>query len=365
MQIDESIKARFRRELIAWYETHRRQMPWRETTDPYRIWVSEVMLQQTQVRTVEEYYRCFVAQFPTVERLARAEVGAVMKAWEGLGYYGRARNLHRAAQVVADRFGGRVPDTLEGLLSLPGVGRYTAGAILSIAFGRRAPVLDGNVIRVLTRFFHLTDDVAKAGTQRMLWSLADTLLPAKRVHDFNQGLMELGALVCTPRKPACPSCPVAIHCEANRLSIQGELPVRAPRKPVPHYDVTAGVIWKNGRFLITLRPSKGLLGGLWEFPGGKREEGEDLPACLKREIREELGIEIEVGEGLVSVKHAYSHFRITLHVFDCRYAGGKIRLLACDDYRWITSEELDAFAFPAADRKVIQLLKEKNYGGIA
>jgi A/G-specific adenine glycosylase len=319
------------------------------------------MLQQTQVKTVELYYGRFLERFPSVEALARAAPDEVMKQWEGLGYYGRARLLHRAARDVVERFDGRVPDTPAGLLSLPGIGRYTAGAILSIAFERPEVVLDGNVIRVLARMFHITDDVRKTATLKGLWSLSEGLLPKRRIRDYNQALMELGALVCRVRNPACADCPVSALCEANRLSLQRELPVKSPRMPVPHYEVTAGIIWRDNRLLITRRPPKGLLGGLWEFPGGKREPGEDLEGCLKREIREELGIAIEVGSLLTSVEHAYTHFRITLHAFECRYRGGRIRCIGIDAFRWILPGELDNFALPAADHKIIALLKTNLY----
>ncbi len=289
----------------------------------------------------------------------------VMKAWEGLGYYSRARNLHAAAKEIVRRFKGRMPDTREDLLSLPGIGRYTAGAILSIAHGKSEPVLDGNVIRVLARLFRFTENVRQSATLKRLWNTAESLLPAAHARTHNEALMELGATVCIPRLPRCPDCPVSVFCEAFRHSVQGELPVKPPGKPVPHVDVTAGIIWKKKKFLITLRPPKGLLGGLWEFPGGKREPGEDLKACLRREIREELGIRVDVGRFLVSVRHAYTHFRITLHVFECGFTGGAIRLRGCDDYRWISAGQLDRYAFPGADRKVIQNLKTRKTGGFS
>jgi A/G-specific adenine glycosylase len=361
MKVDNPIQFRFQKKLLSWYDKQARPLPWRETKDPYRIWVSEVMLQQTQVKTVELYYGRFLDRFPSVEELARAAPDEVMKLWEGLGYYGRARHLHRAAREVVDRFNSRVPDTLADLLSLSGIGRYTAGAILSIAFEKSEAVLDGNVIRVLSRMFHITDDVRKGSTHKMLWSLSEGLLPKRRIRDYNQALMELGALVCRARNPVCPDCPVSTICEAHRLSLQRELPVKSPRKPVPHYEVTAGIIWKDDHLLITRRPPKGLLGGLWEFPGGKLEPGEELEGCLKREIREELGIAIEVGACLTSVEHAYTHFRITLHAFECRYRGGRIRLIGIDAYRWILPRDLDKFALPAADHKIIALLKNRKY----
>ena len=348
--------------LKAWYQKSYRKMPWRTTRDPYKIWVSEIMLQQTQVKTVTGYYLKFIERFPDIRVLANAEPAHVMKAWEGMGYYARARNLHTAAQQIQDRFDGEIPDNFEALNSLPGIGRTTAGAILSIAFHKRFPILDGNVIRVLTRVFKIEGDVTQTETKKRLWSLSENILPRKNVNIYNQALMELGATVCLPRHPLCPLCPVGNYCLAREESIQEELPVKPPRKKIPHYDVTAGIIWKNGQFLITLRPQNGLLGGLWEFPGGKREGRETLKSCLRREIKEELGIDISIDDFLISVKHAYSHFRITLHAFQCKYLKGTIYPVGCDDFRWITVDELDSFAFPAADRKIIQELRNQSGG---
>ncbi|MEW6333604.1 MAG: A/G-specific adenine glycosylase [Thermodesulfobacteriota bacterium] len=362
MRPDDTFKRRFRKALLSWYDRRARPLPWRETRDPYRIWISEVMLQQTRVQTVEAYYDRFIGRFPTVEDLARAAPDEVMKCWEGLGYYGRARHLHRAARDVVERFGGRLPDTPKDLLSLPGIGRYTAGAILSIAFEKPHALLDGNVIRVLARVLHVTEDVGKTSTRRALWSLSESLLPKRRTGEYNQALMELGALVCRAGNPACSDCPVSALCEAQRLSLQRELPVKSPRKQIPHHQVTAGIIWRGARLLITRRPPQGLLGGLWEFPGGKQEPGETLEDCLQREIREELGICIQVGPRLTSVEHAYTHFRITLHAFECRYRGGRIQLIGVDDYRWILPGQLDDFALPAADHRIIALLKAGKYG---
>lgn len=353
-------KEALQQSLITWFQSHRREMPWRESANPYFIWISEIMLQQTQVVTVVPYFERFIRQFPTVHDLAEVDSHQVMKAWEGLGYYSRARNMHGAAREIVTRFHGTVPDNLEALLSLPGIGRYTAGAILSIAYGIKAPILDGNVIRVLTRVFHITDNVDKTATKTILWDFATSILPDEKLRDFNEGLMELGATVCTPASPDCPHCPWQAHCEAFRLGIQEELPFKTPKKPVPHLDVTAGVIWKDDQFLITLRPPKGLLGGLWEFPGGKVEEGETLEACLRREIDEELAIRVRVGKKLIAVNHAYTHFKITLHVFECDFESGILEPRACDDFRWITAEQLGDFAFPGADRKVIAAIRKEH-----
>jgi A/G-specific adenine glycosylase len=347
--------------LHKWAQNHLRDLPWRtEPRNPYHVWISEVMLQQTQVVTVAPYFARFVAAFPNVHALAAAPLDAVLKLWEGLGYYGRARNLHRAAQLVVTEHAGELPRTAQELMQLPGIGRYTAGAIASIAFGEKAPVLDGNVKRVLCRLFAIKTDPRTPATEKHLWQLAESLLPANRAGAFNEALMELGATVCTPRAPDCPHCPLAKQCQAFTQNIAEQLPVKAPRKTLPHYDVTAAVIRKRGKLLIAQRPAEGMLGGLWEFPGGKCHAGETLAECLRREIQEELDIEINVGEKIVIVKHAYTHFRITLHAYECRHLKGRIRPVGVADWRWVTLDEIDAFAFPVTDQKIIAALQQKR-----
>ncbi len=345
--------------FIRWFDANKRFMPWRETSDPYKIWISEIMLQQTQVATVENYYKRFINTFPDIKTLAGADIHEVMKQWEGLGYYSRARNLHRTAKIVVDKHQAVFPDQLEELLTLPGIGRYTAGAILSIAFGKRAPVLDGNVIRVLTRVFHITDNINQAATQKELWDFAESIMPDSQTRAFNEALMELGATVCIRKNPHCNHCPLMALCEARKLQIQNDLPVKTPKKPVPYYDVVAALIWHNDKFLITLRPADGLLGNLWEFPGGKVKLNESHKSALLREIKEELQLSIKVNELLASVKHAYTHFKITLHVYHCHYLKGEIHLdrHAAQNYKWITPSQLDDYAFPGANRKIINLLK--------
>ncbi len=331
-------------------------MPWRSDRHPYTVWVSEIMLQQTRVDQVEPYYRRFMAWFPDTRALARAPLEKVLKAWEGLGYYSRARHLHRSAQEIVNQHGGIFPDRYAELVALPGIGRSTAGAILSLAFDRPYPVLDGNIKRVLIRFYHIGRPVGEAVTLNELWRRAEELLPSRKPGRFNEALMELGALVCLPRNPACGHCPLREACLALLRGDPDKLPVKAPRRKIPHYQVTAAVIRKGKKILITRRPEKGLLGGLWEFPGGKQKPGESLEECLKREIEEELGIEISVGESFMQVNHAYSHFKITLHPFFCRHLKGRIQKIGVMDYRWVTSAELSEYAFPRADQRVIAYL---------
>jgi A/G-specific adenine glycosylase len=346
----------FSSRLLDWYARRKRDLPWRHTHDPYRIWVSETLLQQTQVATVIPYYERFIARFPDIRALAAAPLDDVLKAWEGAGYYARARNLHRAAQQVVEEHRGRVPRSVEALLKLPGVGRYMAGAIASIAFDQDAPILDANVTRVLCRYFDIRGDPEKGmgGAEReRLWKLAEELIPPGRARDFNQALMDHGATVCLPRGPRCEICPVRRGCAARRLGIQEELPAKRRKARRPHYEIGAGIIWKRGRILIQRRPPQGLLGGLWEFPGGKREHGETLEECVRREVREELGIDVKVGEEFAVVEHGYSHFTITLHAFTCEHVRGRVRLLHATAFEWVRPRELKDYAFPAANRKII------------
>ncbi|MGC9333009.1 MAG: A/G-specific adenine glycosylase [Anaerolineae bacterium] len=344
--------------LLAWYERHQRDLPWRQNHNPYAIWVAEIMLQQTRVETVIAYYQRFMKRFPTLEALAEASLDDVLKAWEGLGYYARARNLHKAARRVVRELNGRLPARSEDLSRLPGVGQYTAAAIASIAFGQDDVALDGNLRRVLCRLFGIDDDPGRTNTQRRLAELAEAMLPAGQAGDFNQALMDLGATICTPATPRCLICPLIGACQAQQEGIQNELPIRATRSHRPHRDVTAGVIWDDkDHLLITQRPVDSLLGGLWEFPGGKRRPGEALPDCLHREIHEELAIKIQVGDLLTTIEHAFTHFQMTLYAFDCRWLSGAPKCLGCSDLRWVTLDELDAFAFPVADQKIISFLR--------
>jgi A/G-specific adenine glycosylase len=380
--------------LVAWFRANARDLPWRHARSPYRVWLSEMMLQQTQVDTVIPYFSRFLDRFPTLNDLAAAPIGDVLKLWEGLGYYARARNLHKAAIKIVTDLNGEWPRTVEGLLTLPGIGRYSAGAIASLAFGVRAPVLDGNVIRVLCRVFAIQRDPKDAQAREELWALAEALLPhppapspeiksrfqergsvasplqmtavsssgegpgvRREAGEFNEALMELGATICTPRHPRCDACPIAAHCEAKRLDLQDQLPIKTKRKPLPHFDVTAAVIRRNGRILIAQRPFGGRLGGLWEFPGGKVEAGESLPQCLRREIKEELGFRIKVGDFITAIDHAYTHFKITLHAFECTVVSGEPRKLGVEDFKWVRMGEMDRFAFAKTDLRIIEALK--------
>lgn len=342
--------------LLQWHRPLLREMPWRDTHDPYRIWVSEVMLHQTQARTVVPYFQRFLLSFPDVKSLSAASLDDVLKLWQGLGYYARARNLHAAARLIVEKHGGVIPATRRDLQALPGVGPYTVGAILSVAYGQDEPVVDGNVVRVLCRVFNITGDPTRASVRRSLWQLAGQLLPPGRAGDFNQALMDLGAIVCTPRSPKCELCPWQDFCQAHRLGVQVQRPVQPERRTVPHYDIAVGVIGRRDCILIAKRPAKGLLGGLWEFPGGKIEPGEKPEEALVREAREELGIEVGDATPFMVVRHAYTHFKVTLHVMRCRYLSGEPQCHACDAWRWEKVENLKNYAFPAANQKIIAAL---------
>lgn len=346
----------FSKLLLKWYIKNARALPWRDSRDAYAVWVSEIMLQQTRVDTVIPYFLRWMDKFPNLPSLAQADQQEVLKAWEGLGYYSRARNLHKAARQVVDQFNGQFPATEKELQSLPGIGKYTSAAIASIAFGADAAALDGNIKRVLARAFNVSIPVNSPTGEKALLDLARTHLPAGRAGDYNQALMDLGAMICLPKNPSCRICPLAKICQANLLGLQSSLPTLAKRVKTPHYIVTAAVIRKNGKVLIARRPAKGLLGGMWEFPGGKQEKGESLQECLRREILEELGCNIQVGGELGVFKHAYTHFSITLHCFESKLNGGTPRAIEATEIRWVSTLELADFPMGKVDRLISRKL---------
>ncbi len=338
--------------LLKWYAANARVLPWRVKKKPYATWVSEIMLQQTRVDTVIPYFNRWMQRFPDLETLACAPEQDVLHFWEGLGYYSRARNLHKAIKIVLEKYQGVIPSDRSLLEKLPGIGRYTAGAIASIAFGKDEPLLDGNVRRILARIFNIDLPARSKEAEEKFWELAEAVLPEGKAGDFNQAMMDLGATLCTPRSPQCKSCPVADLCQAQLLGIQEQRPVMQKRPRTPHLTVTAAVIQREGLFLIARRPPNGLLGGLWEFPGGKLETGEELPDCLKREICEELGAQIEVGEPFGVYKHAYTHFRVTLHAFLCALCGNEPQPLEASEIRWVQAEEMPGFPMGKIDRQI-------------
>ena len=345
----------FARLLLGWYAAHSRILPWRGTDDPYAVWVSEIMLQQTRVETVIPYYQRWMARFPSLETLAEASEQDVLQLWEGLGYYSRARNLHKAARLVMEH-AGKLPEKRKELEALPGIGRYTSGAIASIAFGADEPALDGNIRRVLARVFDLDIPARSKEGESRLWKLLEEHLPTGHAGDFNQGLMDLGSLICTPREPICSKCPVESICRAHALGIEEQRPVSIPRARIPHHTVTAAVIFRDGRVLIARRPPRGLLGGLWEFPGGKLELGENFQAGLRREIQEELGVLVEVGKKMGVYDHAYTHYKVTLHAYLCRLPFGEPTAIEASELRWVLPAELGGFPMGKIDRQIASLL---------
>lgn len=345
--------------LLEWYRHHKRRLPWRETCDPYLIWVSEVMLQQTQVETVIPYYHRFIKRFSDVRRLAVAPLQTVLKCWEGLGYYSRARNLHRAAGEVVNRHDSRVPHTWDAIRPLPGVGPYIASAVLSIAFGQPFAVVDGNVKRVLARLLEEPEPVNTSRAYRVFLPQAELLLERSSPGQYNQALMEAGALVCKPSKPDCVLCPIKDYCRSRLHGTVDNYPRKQRRKPVPVIPVAVGVVRKNGRVLLTQRKNEGLLGGLWEFPGGKIATNEKSDVACIREIKEEVGLDVKIDRFLTRVRHAYTHFKIVLDVYLCRYLRGEVTLDGPTDYRWVTIDEIDHYPLPKANLKFIHLVKEE------
>lgn len=342
----------FAEKLLEWYAQNARVLPWRGHPDPYAVWVSEIMLQQTRVETAIPYFQKWMAAFPSIFELAAAPQQNVLQLWEGLGYYSRARNLHKAAKIVADEYNGHLPKEAAALQKLPGIGRYTAAAIASIAFGQDQAALDGNIRRVLSRVFNVDKPLRSKESERLLWELAQENLPSGEASDYNQAIMDLGATICTPKSPNCAVCPVAAVCQAKALDCQDERPVKKSKTQIPHYVVTAAIFQRNGKIMIAQRPQKGLLGGMWEFPGGKQEPGEDLPNCLQREILEELGVAIQVGKPFGIYQHAYTHFRVTLHAFLCSLNGSQPQLTEHTDLRWVDPQELDDFPMGKIDRQI-------------
>lgn len=348
--------------LLDWYQHNNRSLPWREEPTPYRIWVSEVMLQQTRAETVIPYFERWMVRFPTLEALASASQQEVLSEWEGLGYYSRARNLHQAAQKVVEEFEGNLPRDIEQLKSLPGIGRYTAGAITSIAFGQDEPALDGNIRRVLARVFDVNLPARSPAGEKSLWELARAHIPPGQAGDFNQVLMDLGALICTPRRPRCTHCPIIESCKAFSLGIQEERPVTIKKQPVPHYDVSSAVIQQGGQVLIAQRPAHGLLGGMWEYPGGKIEPGENQEAALEREIREELGVEIQINSPFGVYQHAYTHFRVTLYAFLCSLNGDQPTPNYHTQLDWVEIESLEDYPMGKIDRQISAALLKSLEG---
>nr|WP_309865000.1 A/G-specific adenine glycosylase [Desmospora profundinema] len=348
------------RNLLAWYDQNKRDLPWRINQDPYRIWVSEIMLQQTRVDTVIPYYERFMERFPTLGDLAGADEDEVVKAWEGLGYYSRARHLHAAVREVTASYDGEVPQQWEEISRLKGVGAYTAGAILSIAYDQRVPAVDGNVMRVFSRWLALWDDVAKVSTRKRIETLAIQVIPADRPGDFNQALMELGALICSPLAPRCDHCPVRDECHARQRGIQAELPVKSKAKPPVPVAVTFGWITDGSRILLEKRPPEGLLAGMWGLPTVENNPNEKTLGETLQQALEKEGFPVELGASLGELEHVFSHRRWRVTIVEGDAESGMEML--SDRYQWVQPGKWDRLAFPNVYHKAIRLVSEKREG---
>lgn len=340
--------------LLAWFDQHARDLPWRGTSDLYAIWISEIMLQQTQVATVIPYYERFLSVFPNVKSLAAAPEQQVLRLWEGLGYYRRARQLHAAAQTIVARHRGRFPQSIDDVRSLPGIGRYTAGAILSIGLDQRLPILEANTIRVLSRLSAFQGETTSSGGQQFLWSAAEKLLPARRCGDFNQALMELGSEICTPKSPACDCCPLARLCSTRELGLQEDIP--AAKKPKQYEEVTeAAVVIRRGDTVLLRQCQRGeRWAGLWDFPrfsvpGGLNGQ---LARHVVEQTRELTGVAISRARELATLKHGVTRFRITLEVFTAAAASSRIKQGA-----WVALDELGTYPLSTTGRKIARLLE--------
>ena len=355
---DAAWKRRFRQQLLAWFQRCARDLPWRQTRDPYPIWVSEVMLQQTQVSTVIDYYRRFLAAFPTIASLAEADEQRVLRLWEGLGYYRRARQLHQAAQCIVAEHAGQLPRDVSTLRSLPGVGRYTAGAIASLAWDAREPILEANTVRVFSRLLAYREDPTRSAGQTLLWQFSEALLPERRVGAFNQALMELGSGICTPRTPSCDECPVSRLCPTRAAGLQGAIPVAKAKTVYEAVHEAAVVVRRGPQILLLQRGANERWAGLWDFPrfaSSPRLNAAPQPE-LQEHVRALTGVHVEIGRPLATIKHGVTRFRITLVCHEARYVAG--RLLG-QRFRWVRPGELEGYPLSVTGRKISRLIWAK------
>ncbi|OQX20118.1 MAG: A/G-specific adenine glycosylase [Desulfobulbaceae bacterium A2] len=353
--------------LLRWFDQYQRDLPWRRGYDPYQVWISEIMLQQTQMERGVQYFQRWLERFPDCSALAAADIDEVLRLWEGLGYYARARNLHRAAQQVMQQYAGRLPVDYDQLLELPGIGPYTAAAVVSIAHDQPRPVLDANVQRLLARILDIDSPIMQAANQRRLHHTATELLVGVSPRRLNQALMEFGALVCTPRKPSCTSCPVAVLCRAHRIGAEEDRPVRGRRQERIAIEMACAVICHQSLIFIQQRENDDVWGGLWEFPGGRIETGEQAAAAALREIREETALQVGELRPLATVVHHYTRYRVTLHGFLCELQQGETRptLTAAQQFRWVSLPQLADHAFPAGHRRLRDILLRQFPGECA
>ena len=357
-ELTPSWKSRLRRRVLAWYAQHARDLPWRRRPTPYRVWVSEIMLQQTQVATLQAYFPRFLAAFPTLRDLAAAEEEQVLRLWEGLGYYRRARQLHAAARQIVDQEGGQFPTDVRGLRELPGIGRYTAGAIGSLALGLREPILEANTIRLLSRLVGYRQDPGKGAGARLLWQTAADILPRKHVDSFNQGLMEIGALVCTPANPHCAACPVSTLCAAHIHGLQDQIPCSKPKRTWTRLLEAAVLVRKRGNVLLRQCADGQRWAGLWDFPRFeiRRWRAPRLQRELTEQVLAQTGIRIDPGRRIETIRHGVTRYRITLDCYEARYLGGRLRPTPARSVRWVSAAELSDLPLSTSGRKLAGLV---------
>ncbi|AOY74905.1 A/G-specific adenine glycosylase [Clostridium formicaceticum] len=337
--------------LIIWYEKNHRKLPWRETTNPYHIWISEIMLQQTRVDTVIDYYKRFIAEFPTVKKLADADEERVLKAWEGLGYYSRAKHIHQTAKIIVEKYQGEMPKDYTEILKLPGIGPYTAGAIASIAFHQPIPAVDGNVMRVFSRVFHIKEDITLNATQKKMQQIAEAAVSHKNPSFFNQGLMELGALICTPTSPKCLICPLYALCKAKALGVQETLPIKTKKLKPKEVIMEMALVYKDEKILITKRPKGKLLGDLWGLPSAEKEKNLQGGKSIILELEETYGIRVKDAKYLLEKNHIFTHIKWKMQLYAMNLVEEKT--VDYPEIRWVSIDELKQLPLPTAFKKII------------
>ncbi len=344
--------------ILSWFAENQRDLPWRKTYDPYHVWISEVMLQQTQMERGVAYFKRWVKRFPDIGSVADGKEDEILKLWEGLGYYSRAHNIAKTAKILLKEYGANLPEDYQALLGLPGIGKYTAGAIMSLAFNQDYPIVDANVERLFARLFYIDSPIKGKSAQKKVWSKAKELIPAGQARQFNQALMELGALVCKPKRPMCRVCPIDSFCKADLENAADQLPVLAKGKSSIRIEMVTGVLVHDSKIFIQKRPANGVWANLWEFPGGRIEQGETPEQALVREYCEETEFEVGNLQKIAVVKHTYTIHNITLHGFYCQLHSSNPRpvLHAAQDYQWVIQERVKDFAFPAGHRKLIEII---------
>jgi len=345
------INSDFSDKIVMWYKKAARPLPWRKTRDPYKIWIAEIMLQQTTVKAVIPYYQKWIKLFPNIQSVAKSSLKRIYLAWQGLGYYQRAKNIHKTAKIISQKYQGKIPKDPEALKVLPGFGQYTTGAVLSIAYGLKVPIVDANIRRVFMRILDIEGPMITKHDKKIL-DVLNRVMPNKNLNQFNQALMELGALICRSREPVCGICPVKEYCQAYKKGRQEIIPL--PKKTtLKKINVAIGLLEKNRKFFIQKRPAKGLLADLWEFPGGKRKGRESIKQALKRELSEELGIELTVAKMFMTAVHYYTQYKAHLHVFTCQVkdlpSEGKGK-------RWVRLNDLENYPMPSGSAKIVDKL---------